>query len=48
MPEAKAEDLALRRLRRDISTCAPDVAIRFGLTSRSSGERRFEPNSGDE
>lgn len=30
MVEAKAKDLALLRLRRDLARCAPDVAARFG------------------
>ncbi|MBC8134925.1 MAG: UV DNA damage repair endonuclease UvsE, partial [Fibrella sp.] len=31
MIEAKAKDIALLRLRRDLSRYAPDVATRFGL-----------------
>ncbi|MFL1460872.1 UV DNA damage repair endonuclease UvsE [Roseococcus sp. DSY-14] len=31
MVEAKAKDLAVLRLRRDLLRCAPDVAARFGL-----------------
>ena len=31
MLEAKAKDLALLRLRRDLLRYAPDVALRFGL-----------------
>lgn len=34
MLEAKAKDLALRRLRSDLQRYAPDVAARFGLASK--------------
>ena len=37
MLEAKAKDLALLRLRRDLPAYAPDVAARFGLTAESGG-----------
>jgi UV DNA damage endonuclease len=35
MLEAKAKDLALIRLRKDLLRYAPDVAARFGLTSEA-------------
>ncbi len=38
MLESKAKDLALLRLRRDISRFAPDVATRFGLGASSEPE----------
>ena len=37
MLEAKAKDLALLRLRRDLPRYAPDVALRFGLEPRADG-----------
>ena len=36
MLEAKAKDLALRRLRVDLLRYAPDVAARFGLVADSA------------
>ncbi len=38
MLEAKAKDLALLRLRRDLLRCAPDVAQRFGLDGPTISE----------
>jgi UV DNA damage endonuclease len=38
MLEAKAKDLALLRLRRDLLRYGPDVAPRFGLVDDSAGE----------
>ncbi len=54
MLEAKAKDLALIRLRRDLARYAPDVATRFGValddrvpepTMRSDDQD--EPHNGD-
>ncbi len=37
MLEAKAKDLALLKLRRDLLTYAPDLATRFGLVGEAGG-----------
>ena len=38
MLEAKAKDLALRRLRRDLPSYAPDVAARFAFDAPPAGD----------
>jgi len=36
MLEAKAKDLALLRLRADLTNYAPDIAARFGLSTQNT------------
>ncbi|MBV9128415.1 MAG: UV DNA damage repair endonuclease UvsE [Verrucomicrobia bacterium] len=43
MLEAKAKDLALLRLRTDLTRYAPDVAARFGLTNHEAAAASEEP-----
>jgi len=42
MVEAKAKDLAVLRLRRDLLRYAPDVAARFGLQGEEISEEEDE------
>jgi UV DNA damage endonuclease len=48
MIEAKAKDVALLRLRRDLPRYAPDVAARFGLAAVTDDEPEDETASTDE
>lgn len=48
MLEAKAKELALLRLRKDLARCAPDVAERFGITSEAIGAAEAEEEEVEE
>jgi len=47
MLEAKAKDLALRRLRRDLPQYAPDVAARFGTRPAEADDAILSPETDD-
>jgi UV DNA damage endonuclease len=48
MLEAKAKELALLRLRKDLRRCAPDVAERFGITATAAGVSEPEEVAAEE